>query len=266
MALQELIGALKPGEAELLAQQLSIGALKPWSAHPMKLTLKGLSADLSAPLKAIADAGWQPAQIAEALVALSTPGAPPIEVVSTQPEGTSKLLMGTAYSLKTLFKQAKRSVLIAGYSISQREILEPLLRPVGEELAIELFVNIDPPKKAPLKTMTGWTQAWWNTWLTDVWPIGMAAPKAWYAPMQVAPDEDAKYRKMHVKTVVVDDEVWFVSSANFSYHGHHQNFELGAKVVDPLACGQVRQHFELMCGAGVFERLVNPEGVVPATT
>jgi hypothetical protein len=258
MALVELIAALAPGEASLLADRLASGELKPWATDAFKLKMLGLSPELAVPLKTMAQAGWQPAQMVEALGLVGVQ-ASPVEVVSTQPSGASKLLAGTAYSLKELLLSAKTSVLIAGYSISQREILEPLVRHAGAELEIELFVNIDPPKYEEIKSVTAWTQGWWHHFLEKTWPIGLAAPTAWYAPMQVVPEADAKYRKMHVKTVIVDDETWFVSSANFSYHGHHQNFELGAKVLDAVACAQVRTHFEAMCGGGVFERLVNPK-------
>lgn len=254
MALQVLIAALAPGEAAQLAERLASGQLDPAKATATKLTLKGLSPTLAAPLNGLATSGWTAAQLADVLAVIEQSGGAPIEVISTQPEGASDLLMGTAYSLKSLLLQAKTSVLIAGYSISQREILEPLVRLPAQQLEVELFVNVPTPKQ-PVKSVGAWANAWWRGWLNDTWPVGLEPPAAWFAPSQVDPEQDAKYRKMHMKTVVVDDETWFVSSANFSYHGHHQNFELGAKVVDMTACAQVRAHFQAMCAAGVFERL-----------
>ena len=74
----------------------------------------------------------------------------------------------------------------------------------------------------------------------------------------MTPEAGARYRKMHMKTVVVDGEAWFVSSANFGHYGTRENFELGARIEHPAAARSVLAHFAAMVDQGVFVRIDDP--------
>lgn len=184
----------------------------------------------------------------------------PIDLVCTRPNDDRVDVVDTAVAVRRLFAQAKREVLIAGFRITERDMLEPLRRPVGRELAVRLFVDIDPGidalgrKQLPWAEVDAWPAAWWAQFRAEVWPTFMPPPEAWFAPSSLRRDA-AGWRSMHAKVIVVDRAVWFVSSANFTERGHTRNLEVGAVIDDASAAERVLAAFDEWTSSGVFQRL-----------
>lgn len=256
MTLQVLTTQHSTAELALMAEHLEAGTLR-LTHTAERLALRGLPEAWAPALVALREAGYTEAVLAQSLRAVLDARAlgPRIDVVSTQPQGAEGLLTGTAHSLRTLLTHARRSVLLAGYRITDRHLLDPLVRHPDAQVQLDLFLDI--PEDECDRSLAPHDRAvvWYRRWAELHCPLGLPPPRAWYAPCQVSPEAEAPFRKMHMKTVLIDEATWFVSSANFSWHGQHQNFELGARVDDPTACRRVRQHFEQMCEAGVFRKL-----------
>lgn len=185
----------------------------------------------------------------------------PIDLVCTRPNDDRVDVVDTAVAVRRLFAQAQREVLIAGFRITERDMLVPLRRPVGRELAVRLFVDIDPAidatgrKQAPWADVDAWPAAWWAQFCADVWPTFIPPPEAWYAPISLRPDATGAWRSMHAKVIVVDRAVWFVSSANFTRRGHTRNLEIGAVIEDAASAGRVVGAFDDWVAVGAFRRL-----------
>ncbi len=186
-----------------------------------------------------------------------------VDLVCTRPSGSAVEVVDTAVAVRRLFSQAEREVLVAGFRVNDREMLEPLRRTASRPIDVRLFVDIDPAqtadgaKQSQPRDLELWPATWWGQFVDRVWPTYMDPPRCWYAPSTLGPDQTGRWRSMHAKSIVVDRRWWFVTSANFTRRGHERNLELGALIEDPERAIEVIALFEAWVGAEVF---------VPVTT
>ncbi len=181
-----------------------------------------------------------------------------VDLVCTRPPGSRVEVLDTAVAVRRLFAQAQHEVLVAGFRVNDREMLEPLRRTASRTIDVRLFVDIDPAftadgaRQAHPGDLELWPRTWWSQFVERVWPTYMTPPRAWYAPSTLGPDATGLWRSMHAKSVVVDRRWWFVTSANFTRRGHERNIEVGALIENPERASEVIRLFEAWVGAGVF--------------
>lgn len=235
-------GRIEPGCSEAVLQ--SYGAPVGWAAGLRGLGSRGWTTPL---LIEVMTAVLAERQVVRARTA----------VVCTRPTGPGPEVVDTSVALRRMFQQAEREVLIAGFRITDREMLEPLRRGADRELDVRIFVDLDPSvdelgRRQSARSAGSWPGEWWPLFLANVWPTYMDPPRAFYAPSTLAPGEDGDWRSMHVKSVVVDRRLWFVTSANFTRRGHERNLEMGALIEDRERAEEVVRCFEEWVGMGVF--------------
>jgi phosphatidylserine/phosphatidylglycerophosphate/cardiolipin synthase-like enzyme len=85
------------------------------------------------------------------------------------------------------------------------------------------------------------------------WP-GARHPEIFYDPRTFAP-EAANRATWHAKCVLVDDNVAFVTSANFTEWAHLRNVEAGVLVRDRRFASQLRAQFEGLIRATQVSRV-----------
>ncbi len=258
MDLSGWLAQLSLDELRFLARLLTAGRIDPGDGEAL-LRSYGAPESWAGPLRALAARGWTAALLAEAVSATVARAstAPAVSVVSTRPRGDGPEIVDTSVTVRQLFKQAEREVLIAGFRVTEREMLEPLRREAWRPLDVRLFVDLDPAidalgRKQPRAAVADCPGAWWSQFMAGVWPTYMEPPRAWYAPATLGPDATGLWRSMHVKSVVVDRRFWFVTSANFTQRGHYRNLELGALIDDRERAEEVVACFERWVGEGVF--------------
>lgn len=247
-------------ELERLARVLRAGRIGP-GADVSVLRSYGLPVHWADPLSELARKGWTTDMLGDAVAAVAAArrGASrtATSLVCTRPGHEGPDLVDTSVVVRQLFRQAEREVLIAGFRVTEREMLEPLRREAWRPLDVRLFVDLDPcidalGRKQPRAPTDTWPRAWQTQFLDQVWPVHMDPPRAWYAPSTLVPNEAGEWRSMHVKCVVVDRRLWFVTSANFTQRGHFRNIELGALIEDRVGAEEVIGCFERWVGDGVF--------------
>jgi phosphatidylserine/phosphatidylglycerophosphate/cardiolipin synthase-like enzyme len=79
-------------------------------------------------------------------------------------------------------------------------------------------------------------------WTTD-WP-GASRPRVFYDPRALG--VDGPDGVLHAKAIVADDQVVFVTSANFTEAALDRNIELGLLVRDPALAASVSRHFQVL--------------------
>lgn len=268
MVLSDWLSTLDDGDLAQLVQLARAGRVAPGTPAAV-LRSYDLPDSWSAPLATLAGAGWAPAIFVDAVAAVAAararhPGTS-TSVVSTRPHVVGPEVVDTSVAVRRLLTQARREVVLAGFRVTERDMLEPLRRPAGRELSVRLFVDLDPAvdvlgKKQASANAETWPQLWWPAFLEQVWPLFLDAPAAWFAPSTLLPDVSGDWRSMHVKTVVVDRRWWFVTSANFTRRGHHRNLELGALIDDPERAEEVVRCFDEWVAAGVFVGFAPEQG------
>lgn len=181
-------------------------------------------------------------------------GSLPIELVWTGPEGVVSHSRDTSVVARDLFACAERSVLVSTFVIRQAEfILEPLARRMDErpELAVRLFVHVGRDwrdTRHESEILREYADS-----LRQEWP-GARSPEVYYDPRSLL-TEAAERATWHAKCVVVDDEIAFVTSANFTEWAQQRNVEAGVLVRDRHFASQLRAQFDSLVQAKQVRRL-----------
>jgi phosphatidylserine/phosphatidylglycerophosphate/cardiolipin synthase-like enzyme len=176
------------------------------------------------------------------------------ELVWTGPESTEAHSRDTAVVLGELFASATRSVLVSTYVVRQgRSVFSALADRMAAVpgLRVQLFLHVgrvfrDTRHDAELLRAFG--DEFGGHW---PWPT---RPQVYYDPRSLSLDPDAQ-ATWHAKCVVVDDEVAFVTSANFTEWAQQKNVEAGVLVRSPHFARQLRHQFESLVQSKAVRRL-----------
>ena len=261
MALSEALLRLPDAELDRLDDALRSRRLS-LDSSPALLRSYGWPAAWAELLQFAGTAGYTVAQLAELTgglrAARQAAARRRVDLVATRPRAGEVNLLDTSVAVRRLFANAQREVLIAGFRVNDRDMLEPLRRPAGRTLDVRLFADLNPEfdaagrRQARPADLAAWPTVWWDQLLESVWPRHMDPPRAWYAPTTLGPSTEGEWCSMHVKSVVVDRRTLFVTSANFTKRGHERNIELGVLIEDPERAEECVAVFEEWVGAGVF--------------
>lgn len=223
--------SVAPGEAPLASE------LQRLSADGMSITHLALVVDLAA---AAADARLSADSVAE--------------LVWTGPEAATSRSRDTAVVIDELFAHATRSILISTFTVYQPErVFAALARRVAEVpgLSVRLFLHV--ARKEHDTRLNAVILDEFATRLAAAWPKGNR-PAAYYDPRGLS--EDPQFRaSLHAKCLVVDDEVAFVTSANFTEWARDRNVEAGVLVRSRHFALQLRTQFDALVAGSVVLRL-----------
>jgi len=165
------------------------------------------------------------------------------ELVWTGPESSVSHSRDTAVVVDELFRSATRSVLVSTFVVQQPEtVFRSLAERMAEApgLRVQLFVHVGRENRD-----TRHESEILREFASDLgrkWP-GPTRPVLYYDPRSLAlhPQDRATW---HAKVVVIDDEVAFVTSANFTEWAQQRNVEAGVVVRNAEFASQLRQQFE----------------------
>ena len=153
-----------------------------------------------------------------------------VELVSTGPEAAGFPARDTRIVVRELFRQAERSVLIAGYAVYQgHDVFSGLAEKMdaNPDLVVRMFLNVERPFGDTSKA-SEILRRFTEHFKAREWP-GSRYPEVYYDARSLNLD-GSKRASLHAKCVVVDERVAFVSSANFTEAAHVRNIEVGTLV------------------------------------
>jgi hypothetical protein len=217
-------------DLDTLASALRSGRLKPPFSEPAvnRIVHATLSTAIIGDLARLADAGFtaeQTAILLDAVRAERQSSKRPdeiIDLVTTGPEAPGITNRDTSVVVRELFAKANKSVLLAGYAIYQGDqVFQALAERMKaiESLDVKFFLNIQRPDNDTSEVST-LVRKFMNRLRDHQWPKGCRLPEVYYDPRSLALD---KRSSLHAKCVVVDEEVVFVSSANFTNAGQESS-------------------------------------------
>ncbi len=96
---------------------------------------------------------------------------------------------------------------------------------------------------------------------TRLWTFGPPLPRIYYDPRTVDPAQ--KYSSLHAKCVVVDGEVAFVGSANFTERAYKHNIEAGVLVRDRSFATRLAAQWTGLVEAGLVQEYVRSSTMEP---
>lgn len=165
------------------------------------------------------------------------------ELVWTGPESAVAASRDTAVVLEELFASATRSVVISTFVVHQGhrvfKALSERMRAVPS-LQVQLFLHVGRSQRD-----TRYDSEILREFVEDFgrhWPWS-PRPRVFYDPRSLSID-DATRATWHAKCVVIDDEVAFVTSANFTEWAQSRNVEAGVLIRNAHFARQLRQQFE----------------------
>lgn len=171
-----------------------------------------------------------------------------VELVWSGPEQGTTETRETAVVLRELFLAARRSVLVATFVCYDGDsVFKDLAErhdAGGLDVRFLLHANDDPDGAAARRRCVDEFR--------HNWP-GKLLPALWIDPRTTAPAQ--KRTTMHAKFVAVDDEVVFLTSANFTEAAQERNVEAGVLIRQPSFAARLRRHVDGLVDHGLLERV-----------
>lgn len=247
------------GTLRRLADALTSGRLSaPLSAFALKRAAP-CSNEFAAEVLRLADEGMSPPHLAMLLnaaaeAAEARAGQTSAELVWTGPELPGVSSRDTSVVVRELWAQAERDVIVSTFVVQSIEtVFEPLAARMAErsDLRVRLFLHIGRTLRDT--ALDSELVREFSDTFTRRWP-GQRRPEVYYDPRGLSADP-ATRATWHAKCVVVDDELSFVTSANFTEWAQDRNVEAGVLVRSRSFNAQLRQQFESLVRSRLVTRL-----------
>ena len=181
-------------------------------------------------------------------------GATSADLVWTGPEAPGSHSRDTAVVVEELFSNAQRQVLVSSFVVRQGDVVfKPLAARMAEvpDLRVRLFLHVprglnDTRNESEL--LREFADRFPEQW---PWP---QRPEIYYDPRTVSTDR-AVAATWHAKCVLVDEDLAFVSSANFTEWAQQRNVEAGVLLRNRHFSGQLLQQFQGLIDSKKVRRL-----------
>jgi phosphatidylserine/phosphatidylglycerophosphate/cardiolipin synthase-like enzyme len=176
------------------------------------------------------------------------------ELVWSGPEVPHARSRDTRVVLDGLFSSAQRSVLVSTYVIQHPERVFAALATrldLVPVLVARIFMNVER-KPGDSRLDSALLHAYASE-MTVKWP-GTRRPEVYYDPRGVSINPEVR-ASWHAKCVLVDDEVAFVTSANFTEWAQDRNVEAGALIRSRHFAFQLRAQMESLIQSRQVRRL-----------
>ena len=249
--LRELAGALR---AERLGAPYNAAALE-------RHVARELAAALAGELQRLSDEGLRSQHLALFLELLAAErsarvdAGEAIDLVWTGPEAAGTTNRDTGVVVRELFSHAARSVLVAGYVVYKgKRVFRALAERMAElpELEVRMFLNVER-RRTDTSLDSEVVKGFRHRFRTKEWP-GPRLPELYYDPRSLESDPSRR-ASLHAKCVVVDEEVAFVSSANFTEAAQQRNVEAGVLIRSRPFAAKLAAHFRALADAGTFQKI-----------
>ncbi len=261
----ELLGELSADDLEALAREIRAGRLpSPFSAPAVARYIgadDSVAEKMAFEMQRLSDEGMKPAHIALLfdLLVVERRRLPRVEdvfdLVSTGPEMGGAAHRDTGVVVRELFSSAREHALVVGYAVyGGQEVFAALARRMEErpDLQVKMCLDVQRPAgdtSSPPEILARFAARF----RTREWP-GRRVPAVYYDPRSLESDP-ARRASLHAKCVVVDREVAFVSSANFTEAAQVRNIEVGVLIRSAPFARRLAQHFEALVEGGALQRV-----------
>lgn len=219
------------------------------------------ASEVAGVLQRLADDGMRPEHLALLLEALADARRGDrgldegIDLVWTGPDVPGLVSRDTAVVVRELFAAAERSVLVVGYAVYQgRDVFRALADRMESLPTLDVRMCLDVQRRPTDTTRdSDLVRRFATRFRTQEWP-GTRLPEVFYDPRSLHLDR-ATRASLHAKCVVVDDQVAFVSSANFTPAAQVKNIEAGVLVRSERFAAQLSGHFQVLAISGALQRI-----------
>jgi phosphatidylserine/phosphatidylglycerophosphate/cardiolipin synthase-like enzyme len=181
-------------------------------------------------------------------------GGVPASLVWTGPEFAGSQSRDTGIVVEELFAHAERFVLVSSYVVQRgTTVLRTLAARMIERpgLHVQLFLHIGREwrdtrdESELLREFSAALSTHWS---------GTRRPEVFYDPRTLSADDTVR-AAWHAKCVIADEDLAFVTSANFTEWAQQRNVEAGVLIRDRHFASQLRQQFDGLVQSRQVHRL-----------
>ena len=180
-----------------------------------------------------------------------------VDLVWTGPEIAGSQSRDTSVVVRELFAMAKSSILIASFAIDRGDKAQDLFGELAQrmdadsQLQVQMFLNVQRPYKSEV-AVSILLREFADIFRQEIWP-GQRLPKVFYDPRSLEVELSSR-ACLHAKSIVVDEEYTFITSANFTEAAHQRNIEAGVLLADSRVSRAIKMQFETL----VTRRILHP--------
>ena len=180
-----------------------------------------------------------------------------VDLVTTGPEARGVTNRDTSVVVRELFASAQKSVLVAGFAVYQgRVVFEALADRMLDqsELNVRLILDI---QRAPGETTSTseLIRRFVDRFRRQQWPKDRPMPEVYFDPRSLELSNE-KRTSMHAKSVIVDGQHVFISSANFTEAAQERNIEVGLLVHSATIASQLTHFFDAMLAENLLQQIL----------
>lgn len=158
---------------------------------------------------------------------------PDAELVITAPPSFTMQTKATKVVVKTMIENAKSSILITGYSLSDyfADLIDCIIQKSQEGVLVKFFVN-------NIENQGSFDK--------------LCRYKGRFLKIYNYPKQEDSMAALHAKVISIDKKETLVTSANLSYLGQEGNIELGTHIVSQSIAQQVDDVFTKLLFKKIF--------------
>ena len=159
-----------------------------------------------------------------------------VELVVTAPPSFGIKANNTKFTVDKLIKNARSSILITGYSLSDyfSDLVDCIVLKSHQGIPVRYFANDIESQKSADKLLLH---------------------KGKFLQIYNYPKKDDSMSALHAKVISVDGCKTFITSANLSYHGQEGNIEVGALIESKQIAKQISDVFMKLVQSRVFVKV-----------
>ena len=179
-----------------------------------------------------------------------------IQLVLSGPEVAGTPVVDTKTTVLSLFEEAQQEVLITSYVFHKAAGLFSLLAQKHDQnpnFRVTFVVDLTHSRKSSDDTATKLAQAFGANFRKQHW-TGARLPEIWYDPRSFENCEGER-GILHAKTVIVDRQIAFITSANFTEAAQARNIEAGVLLRQPRIAERLHGYFAGLISTNVLRRI-----------
>lgn len=164
-----------------------------------------------------------------------------VEVVCTAPSRFGIPVRTTFATAVEMIRAAHQEIVLVGYVFTEgaRELIEELAMARRDRGLRVMLIGNRMQACLPI--------------LNSIWPADTPRPQIFTREI----DPEDPMAALHAKLLICDNNVALVTSANFSYHGLHENIEIGVKVRS-VSMNRLTELFQAMISMGELKPVSTP--------
>ncbi|MDW7662650.1 MAG: phospholipase D-like domain-containing protein [Bacillota bacterium] len=161
-----------------------------------------------------------------------------VELVITAPSGFGLKARNTGMVIYDMISNAKESITITGYSISDyvSDLIDLIIDKSRKGVYVNLYLNEYENKKDQLQKLFIFNNRYIKIYNYNK-------------------NEKDRMASLHAKVIVADRRYAFISSSNLSYHGFESNIELGVMLDSPKKSSEIEEMLKKLVTWKVFSRI-----------